>query len=85
MRFATYISCFVVLTLSLGCQNQKSHQHTDPAAELQQAQVQPVQTPIPSSAGNGPIVIHELSQKDAAGLSDGMLQQSPQDAPAVTP
>lgn len=84
MRFATYIICIAFVTLNLGCQNQKAQQPVDPAAELQQSHVQPVQTPIPSSVSGQPIVITELSPREAVSLSDGMLIQTPPKTKSVT-
>ncbi|HAI10440.1 MAG TPA: hypothetical protein DCM28_01965 [Phycisphaerales bacterium] len=84
---ARYILLIVCLSLGLfatGCQN-KPTANPDPAYELQQSQAQPIATPIPTSTGDQPIVITELSPNDAAALSDGMLDDNPTNAVTVQP
>lgn len=80
--------CLTVGLIATGCQSQKKPSaKADPAYELQQSQVQPVPTPIPSSASDKPIVITELSPNDAAALSDGMMDDTPKPTtkPTTTP
>jgi hypothetical protein len=78
-RWAPRIVCIGLCLFTLGCQTTQKAVKSDPAYDLQQAQAQsqPVQTPIPSSASDQPIVITELSANDAAALSDGMLNETP--------
>ncbi|MBL4702593.1 MAG: hypothetical protein JKX85_15200 [Phycisphaeraceae bacterium] len=81
-RWFTYLICITFVTLALGCQNKQSTpQRNDPAGDLLLTQTQPVQTPIPSTVNNKPIVITELSPNVAAALSDGMMEQTPQAKP----
>lgn len=82
--------CLILLGLGLltiACQTHKPATKADPAYDLQQAQAReytPVQTPIPSSASDQPIVITELSANDAASLSDGMMDETPKTKAPVT-